>query len=116
MRIATWNVNSLKARLPRVEAWLAEIEPDVLAIQETKLADDHRLDGAEYPVMEVLGDRIVTKHVPALTALNERLRDDWITDVAAAIGLGQLPHLEAFTARRRERREAANGRGKGRSR
>ena len=36
--------------------------------------------------MEVLGDRIVTKHVPALTALNERLRDDWITDVAAAIG------------------------------
>ncbi len=40
MRIATWNVNSLKVRLPRVEAWLAEIRPDVLAMQETKLADD----------------------------------------------------------------------------
>src|SRR5438309_5072547 len=39
MRIATWNVNSLKARLPRVEAWLAECEPDVLCMQETKLAD-----------------------------------------------------------------------------
>ncbi len=40
MRLATWNVNSLKARLDRVEAWLAETEPDVLCIQETKLADD----------------------------------------------------------------------------
>lgn len=39
MRIATWNVNSLKARLPRVEAWLAEAAPDVLCLQETKLAD-----------------------------------------------------------------------------
>ncbi len=40
MRIATWNVNSLKVRLPRVEEWLAEVQPDVLCMQETKLADD----------------------------------------------------------------------------
>lgn len=40
MRLATWNVNSLKARLERVEAWLTETEPDVVCIQETKLADD----------------------------------------------------------------------------
>ena len=40
MRLATWNVNSLGARLERVEAWLAEVEPDVLCLQETKLADD----------------------------------------------------------------------------
>ncbi len=39
MRIATWNVNSLKARLPRVEEWLEYARPDVLCIQETKLAD-----------------------------------------------------------------------------
>ncbi len=39
MRVATWNVNSLKARLPRVEAWLAECEPDILCMQETKLSD-----------------------------------------------------------------------------
>ena len=39
MRIATWNVNSLKARLPRVEEWLAYAAPDVLCLQETKLAD-----------------------------------------------------------------------------
>lgn len=40
MRIATWNVNSLNARLPRVEAWIDDVEPDVLCLQETKLADD----------------------------------------------------------------------------
>lgn len=40
MLVATWNVNSLKARLPRVEEWLAATEPDVVCLQETKLADD----------------------------------------------------------------------------
>jgi len=40
MRIATWNVNSLKARLEAVERWLERAEPDVLLLQETKLADD----------------------------------------------------------------------------
>jgi len=39
MRIATWNVNSLKARLPRVEEWLSYAQPDVMCLQETKLAD-----------------------------------------------------------------------------
>ncbi len=41
MRIATWNVNSLKARLPRVEEWLGYAAPDVLCLQETKLADEN---------------------------------------------------------------------------
>jgi exodeoxyribonuclease-3 len=40
MRIATWNVNSLKARMERVEEWLAQQAPDVLLMQETKLADE----------------------------------------------------------------------------
>src|SRR3954471_23846627 len=39
MRIATWNVNSLKARLEKVSAWLDRAHPDVLLTQETKLAD-----------------------------------------------------------------------------
>jgi exodeoxyribonuclease-3 len=39
MRIATWNVNSLKARMEAVERWLVKAEPDVLLIQETKLSD-----------------------------------------------------------------------------
>src|SRR5690349_3236421 len=39
MRIATWNVNSLKARLDKVAWWLTRARPDVLLLQETKLAD-----------------------------------------------------------------------------
>lgn len=41
MRIATWNVNSLKARLDKVRWWLDRALPDVLLMQETKLADEH---------------------------------------------------------------------------
>ena len=40
MRVVTWNVNSLKARMPRVEAWLADVQPDVVCLQETKMTDD----------------------------------------------------------------------------
>jgi exodeoxyribonuclease III len=40
VRIATWNVNSLKARLDKVVGWLAQRSPDVLLMQETKLADE----------------------------------------------------------------------------
>jgi exodeoxyribonuclease-3 len=39
MRIATWNVNSLKIRMPRVEEWISYARPDVLCLQETKLSD-----------------------------------------------------------------------------
>jgi exodeoxyribonuclease-3 len=39
VRVATWNVNSLAARLGRVEEWLGRVEPDVCCFQETKLAD-----------------------------------------------------------------------------
>ncbi|HET9059140.1 MAG TPA: exodeoxyribonuclease III [Acidimicrobiales bacterium] len=39
MRIATWNVNSLKVRMERVPEWLAYAKPDVVCLQETKLAD-----------------------------------------------------------------------------
>jgi exodeoxyribonuclease III len=40
VRIATWNVNSLKQRMPRFLPWLDERQPDVVCLQETKLADD----------------------------------------------------------------------------
>ena len=40
MKIATWNVNSLKVRLPHVLQWLGSHQPDVLAIQETKTVDE----------------------------------------------------------------------------
>lgn len=40
MKIASWNVNSLKVRLPHVLDWLVRAQPDVVALQETKLEDD----------------------------------------------------------------------------
>ena len=40
MRIATWNVNSVAARLPRLVEWLERVAPDIVCLQETKCADD----------------------------------------------------------------------------
>jgi exodeoxyribonuclease-3 len=44
VRIATWNVNSVKQRVPRLLPWLDERRPDVVCLQETKLADEAFLD------------------------------------------------------------------------
>ena len=49
MRFATWNVNSLKVRLPQVLDWLQKHEPDALCLQETKLED------AKFPEQELRG-------------------------------------------------------------
>lgn len=46
MKIATWNVNSLRVRLDHVRDWLTSAEPDVLGLQETKLTDD------KFPIAE----------------------------------------------------------------
>lgn len=40
MKLATWNVNSLNVRLPHLLGWLAEAQPDVVALQELKLVDE----------------------------------------------------------------------------
>jgi len=48
--------------------------------EETKKPDDHLLKEASYPITLHDGDRIVTREEPALTTLNERLRDDYIAD------------------------------------
>ncbi len=45
--IATWNVNSVKARLPHVLDWLKDAQPDVLLLQETKVPDD------QFPALEI---------------------------------------------------------------
>jgi benzoyl-CoA 2,3-dioxygenase component B len=54
--------------------------------EETKIEDDHLLSDADYPIFEVSGDNVVEKRVPALTALNERLRDDYIHEIEAGVG------------------------------
>src|SRR5215468_8353753 len=57
--------------------------------EETKISDDHVLADETYPVSEVIGNNIVEKHVPALTALNERLRDDYIKEIESGISRWQ---------------------------
>jgi benzoyl-CoA 2,3-dioxygenase component B len=52
---------------------------------ETKIDDDHTLAGASYPVLEVRDGRLVTTDAPALNALNEKLRDDYVKDASAGI-------------------------------
>jgi exodeoxyribonuclease III len=53
VRIATWNVNSVKQRVPRLLPWLDERRPDVVCLQETKLADDAFAD--------LLGDELAER-------------------------------------------------------
>jgi exodeoxyribonuclease III len=53
MRIATWNVNSVKQRVPRLLPWLDERQPDVVCLQETKLADD--------AFAELLGEELASR-------------------------------------------------------
>ncbi len=47
MKIATWNVNSLNVRLPQVLDWLRDRQPDILALQETKLTDP------DFPILDI---------------------------------------------------------------
>ena len=55
MKIASWNINSLKVRLPHVLQWLQTQQPDILALQETKTTDENfpaeALTGAGYQVV-----------------------------------------------------------------
>ena len=53
---------------------------------EGRIADDHMLENATYPVLEVVDGRLVERQVPALNALNERLRERYIKDTIAGVG------------------------------
>ena len=53
VRVATWNVNSITQRVARLLPWLDERRPDVVCLQETKLADD--------AFLELLGDELATR-------------------------------------------------------
>lgn len=94
MRIATWNVNSVKQRLPRLLPWLDERSPDVVCLQETKLADE--------ACLELFGDELtgrgyeVAVHGEASwngVAIFSRVGlEDVVTGLAGAPG---FPHPEA---------------------
>jgi exodeoxyribonuclease III len=57
VRIASWNVNSVKARLPRLLTWLDQRQPDVLLMQETKATDE------SWPAAELLAAGYETAHL-----------------------------------------------------
>jgi benzoyl-CoA 2,3-dioxygenase component B len=54
--------------------------------EEAKIADDHQLLSATYPVLGIAEGKIVTSNTAAVNALNERLRDDYIADTVAGVG------------------------------
>jgi exodeoxyribonuclease-3 len=94
VRIATWNVNSLKQRVPRLLPWLDERRPDVVCLQETKLGDD--------AFREVVGDELSNRGYEVAahgeTAWNgvAILSRVGLEDVVAGIeGAPGFPHPEA---------------------
>jgi len=94
VRLATWNVNSIKQRMPRFLPWLDERSPDVVCLQETKLADD--------AFAELLGDALAERgyEVAAhgerawngVAILSRAGLDDVVTGLDGAPG---FPHPEA---------------------
>ncbi|GAA1579639.1 exodeoxyribonuclease III [Kribbella hippodromi] len=94
MRVATWNVNSVKQRMPRLLGWLDERQPDVVCLQETKLTDD--------AFTALLGDELTARGYElglfgepqwnGVALLSKVGLDDLVTGVAGAPG---FPHPEA---------------------
>lgn len=94
MRVATWNVNSVKQRVPRLLPWLDQRQPDVVCLQETKLADT--------AFAELLGGELATRGYEValhgevqwngVAILSKVGLHDVVTGVAGAPG---FPHPEA---------------------
>jgi exodeoxyribonuclease-3 len=94
VRIATWNVNSVKQRVPRLLPWLDERQPDVACLQETKLADD--------AFSELLGEELAKRDYEfavcgeatwnGVAILSRVGLDDVVPGVAGAPG---FPHPES---------------------
>jgi exodeoxyribonuclease-3 len=94
VRLATWNVNSIRQRVPRLLPWLDERKPDVVCLQETKLADE--------PFAELLGAELAGRGYAVAThgesawngvAILSRVGLDNV--VAGLAGGPGFPHQEA---------------------
>lgn len=95
MKLATWNVNSLKVRLPQVLQWLTDNPVDVLCLQETKLTDDKfpvaDIEKAGYQVVftgqkTYNGVAILSKHAMSeVVKNNPRFEDEQRRIIAATI-------------------------------
>ena len=99
MLIATWNVNSLNARMPRVEEWLEQVQPDVLCMQETKLADD-AFPALTFQGLGYLEGRNYAKHVNAVDQQKVRAAADHRLDVADVEHAVEVEDVDALRLRR----------------
>lgn len=94
-RIATWNVNSIRARLPRVTEWLAEASPDIVLLQETKVSDDM------FPRLEIedLGYNLALagqRNFNGVAILAKRPIEDVISVLPGNAEDDQARYIEAF--------------------
>ncbi|MGB7963091.1 MAG: exodeoxyribonuclease III [Propionicimonas sp.] len=94
MRVATWNVNSVKQRIPRLLPWLAERAPDVVCLQETKLTDAAFVDLLAGPLTD-LGYAFASNGQAqwnGVALLSRVGLDDVVSGIAGAPG---FPDVEA---------------------
>ena len=94
-KIATWNVNSVRARLPRVIEWLAEAEPDILLVQEIKATEE------TFPRMEIedLGYNVAIngqKTFNGVAILAKQPIEDVMTELPGNASDEQARYIEAF--------------------
>ena len=94
VKIASWNVNSVKARLPHLLAFLGEAQPDVLALQETKCL------AADFPMLEVkaLGYHVETigqRAYNGVALVSKRPADDLVRGFPDGAEDAQARYLEA---------------------
>lgn len=80
LKVATWNVNSLRVRLPHVLTWLDSAKPDILALQETKIANE------EFPfeAIQKLGYHVIAsgqKTYNGVAVLSKKPAVDIVTDI-----------------------------------
>ena len=94
MRVATWNVNSVRQRVPRLLAWLDQRQPDVVCLQETKLADEafDELLGAELSGRGYAVARHGEVQWNGVAILSRAGLEDVVVGLAGAPG---FPHPEA---------------------
>jgi len=94
VRVATWNVNSVRQRMPRLLPWLQERRPDVVCLQETKLADDafDELLGQELAARGYAVARHGEVQWNGVAILSRLGLQDVVAGVAGAPG---FPHAEA---------------------
>ncbi len=94
MRIATWNVNSVKQRVPRLLPWLDERQPDVVCLQETKLTDEAFTELLGGPLAE-RGYEIAAHGEPAWNGVAILSRVGLEDEVAGLADGPGFPHAES---------------------